>query len=66
MGAGDGRGGVVWAPLLWDHAKRRVVADKANIIRQLPRPVTVREVESLLVMLQVNAVYLAAEKENKT
>ena len=44
----------------------RVVADKANIIRQLPRPVTVREVESLLVMLQFNVVYLAAEKGKKT
>ena len=66
LGSGDGRGGVVRAPLLWDHAKRRVVADKANIIRQLPRPVTVREVESLLVMLQFNAVYLAAKKGKKT
>ena len=44
----------------------RVAPDKADIIRQWPRPVTVREVKSFLAMLQFNAVYLATEKGEKT
>ena len=44
----------------------RVALDKADIIRQWPRPVTVREIKSFLATLQFNTVYLAAEKGEET
>ena len=44
----------------------RVAPDKADIIRQWPRPVMVREIKGFLATLQFNTIYLAAEKGEET
>ena len=43
----------------------RVAANKADITRQWPRLITVKEMKSFMAFLQFNAVYLAAEKGEK-
>ena len=54
---------VEWFGHRFSGARMRVSADKASIIKQWPRPVTVREEKSFLAMFQFKAMFLAVEKE---
>ena len=46
-------------------ARMRMATNKADMTRQWPTPVTVKEVKSFMLFLQFNAVFLATEKGEK-